>query len=402
MIVRKKDLRTGDPVWKAYRIPRIPHKTLSFRQKCDVVVIGTGISGAMIAEELSNHGLSVIMLDRRKPCHGSTMASTALLQYEIDEPLIFLSKKIGAEKAQRAWRRSKLGLESLAGKIKLLGIECAFERRPSLYLSGSLMDAAMLKKEQEARQLIGLPTGYLTASQLKREFRFSHRAALLTYDAISVNPVQLTAGFLQAAIKNGTKIYAPVEATDIDIKKHHITIETSTGYSLTAKHVVFATGYEIPRAAPVSDHRIHSTWAFATKPQPRKIWPQSAFIWEASENYLYIKPTEDGRIICGGEDEDFSDAEKRNAMIEKKICVLRRKVKKLFPQLDTTPEYSWAGSFGASKTGLPLIGRLPRKRNCYAALAYGGNGITYSRIAAEILCAQILGKSDPDEDLFSF
>ena len=41
-------------------------------------------------------------------------------------------------------------------------------------------------------------------------------------------------------------------------------------------------------------------------------------------------------------------------------------------------------------------------RHCWAALGYGGNGITYSRIAADIIRAELTGESDPDADLYRF
>jgi glycine/D-amino acid oxidase-like deaminating enzyme len=41
-------------------------------------------------------------------------------------------------------------------------------------------------------------------------------------------------------------------------------------------------------------------------------------------------------------------------------------------------------------------------RNCFAALGYGGNGITFSMLSAQVLSAAIGGRDDPDADLFSF
>jgi glycine/D-amino acid oxidase-like deaminating enzyme len=88
--------------------------------------------------------------------------------------------------------------------------------------------------------------------------------------------------------------------------------------------------------------------------------------------------------------------------MERKIARLRGKLGKLFPKLDTEPEFSWAASFGETATGLPTIGEIPRHKNCWVALGYGGNGITYSRIAAEILRSALTGERDPDADLYAF
>ena len=67
-----------------------------------------------------------------------------------------------------------------------------------------------------------------------------------------------------------------------------------------------------------------------------------------------------------------------------------------------TPEYRWTGSFGESRTGLPTIGRIPGLDRCFAVLGYGGNGFTFSAIAAQIISRAILGLPDPDEAVFGF
>lgn len=71
-----------------------------------------------------------------------------------------------------------------------------------------------------------------------------------------------------------------------------------------------------------------------------------------------------------------------------------------FPQ--STPRPAWAGSFGTSPVVTPTVRRIPRLPNCYAAMGYGWNGITFSMMAAQMLRTMILGSSDPDGDLMSF
>src|SRR5690606_13811812 len=109
-----------------------------------------------------------------------------------------------------------------------------------------------------------------------------------------------------------------------------------------------------------SRHKVISTWAIATRRQePSSLWPGEALIWEASDPYLYLRTTHDGRIICGGEDEEFQDEERRDTLIPAKTRRLVRKLGKLLPSIDPTPEFSWAGSFGTTQTGLPFIGPVP-------------------------------------------
>ncbi len=402
MLTRPKDLLTGAPVWSAYAHPAIRAQRLTRDLATDVLVIGAGVSGAMVAEELGEAGFSVAIVDRRMPLTGSTSASTALLQYEIDTPLTLLAKTIGASDAARAWRRSKLGLESLAAKTEALGIACDFARRHSVYLTGGMLDADGLREEQIARNAIGLRTEYLTARMLRESYGIRRQAALDVEGSIAVNPVKLAAGYLLAAVKRGAKIYAPVAVEEVAPRPRGVDVLTGHGPSIKARHVIFATGYELPKGVSLTEHKIHSTWAIATRPQPNALWPGEAFVWEAAEPYLYIRTTRDGRVICGGEDEAFSDEAKRDALTPVKTQILSAKLAKLFPKLDAMPNYSWTGCFGGTSDDLPSIGPVPGMANCYGVLAFGGNGITFSRIAAEIIRARLTGKDDPEADLFAF
>ncbi len=399
MIAQDRDLHTGAPVWKDYRWPRVPAQPMTSSLSADITIIGSGISGAMIAEALSGRGFEIVIVDKRKPLAGSTSASTALLQYEIDEPLGRLSEKIGAGKAASAWRRSRLGVESLAMKIRELDIECAFERKDSLYLAGDVLDAKGLEEEGAARAAIGLPTMLLSRKDLYGTYGIRADAALLSQGNIAANPVQLAAGFLNAAITRGAKLFSPVEVDRLTHRKNDILLTTADGLGIKTRYVVYATGYEIPLVTKTRKHKIFSTWALATKPARGLSLP---LFWQASDPYIYGRNTTDGRLIFGGEDEEFSNERKRDDLIPAKQKALEKKLKRLLPDHEFETDYIWAGSFGASTTGLPSIGKIPRRKNCYAVMAYGGNGITFSRIAAELISADILGHADPDKSLFAF
>jgi glycine/D-amino acid oxidase-like deaminating enzyme len=122
------------------------------------------------------------------------------------------------------------------------------------------------------------------------------------------------------------------------------------------------------KVIPTKNHKVFSTWAIATHPQPRSIWPTGCFIWEAARPYLYMRVSPDNRIICGGEDEEFLDEERRDALLDRKKKALERKLKALFPQVDSRAEFAWCGSFGTSTTGMPTIGAVPKLPNCYISL----------------------------------
>lgn len=399
---KKLDLRTGRPVWQDRSRPRFALTPLAGNTSCDVLVIGAGISGAMVAEHLTERGYDVMLVDRRGPLKGSTPASTALLQYEIDESVTDLTGAIGKERAIRIWRRSKLALDALRERTRRLGIAADCVNRDGLFLEGDALDAKALRKEYEARREAGFEVSFLEKAEVKARFGIPGRTAILAYDNLAADPVRLAAGYLKTALSRGARLHAPHEIVTVEPEARSVQAITREGRIIRARHVVFATGYEMPKGVPAKGHRIISTFALATRPQKSRLWENDAFIWEASEPYLYLRVGPDNRVICGGEDEECADEAARDALLPEKIATIRKKLAKLIPGLDTTPEYRWCGSFGASPTGTPSIGRVPRMPNCYAVLGYGGNGITFSMMAAQMIAGMIDGVGDPDSDLFSF
>lgn len=401
MLTRRKDLRAGLPVWAATRKPGVRHERLLGNLSTDVLVIGAGISGALVAESLSAVDLRAVVVDRRSPMAGSTSASTALLQYEIDTPLTVLSRSIGVPDAERIWRRSRLALDALRERTAWLGIDADVRRRDGLYLSGDLLDTVGLAREAKARRRAGFEVAFLSMRDLRERYGIRRQAALLGFENMVADPRKLAAGYLRAAQARGAQIFAPVDVVDVDESSRQIVATTSAGHEIRARHVVYATGYELAKGVPAKGHHIASTWVIATKPQRSNLWPTECMIWEASESYMYLRTTPDGRIICGGEDEPFQDDTRRDALSPRKVRALEVKLKALLPSVDATAAFQWTGSFGASDTGTPSIGLVPGRRRTLAVLGYGGNGITFSMLAAQIVRGIVTGTGDPDARLFA-
>src|SRR5215208_430334 len=133
MASRSRNLRTGVSVWQGRRRPFVPVRRLTRDITCDLLVIGAGISGALVADMLAADGHDVCIVDRRGAFLGSTSANTALILYEIDKPLIDLARSIGTVDAMRAWRRSYQAVHALAARSRALGL--ALEQHDSLYLT---------------------------------------------------------------------------------------------------------------------------------------------------------------------------------------------------------------------------------------------------------------------------
>ena len=369
-------------------------------------MVGAGITGALAAFELSRAGARVIVVDRRAPASGSTAASTALVQYELDRTLVSLTGLRGAEHARGAYLAAARGVDDLARLARELGTECELVRHPSLYLAVDPSDTDRLLEEVEARRAVGLSSRYLDRGVLLSRFGIDRPGAILSEPAHEVNPVKLTRALLLAMVREGGRLY---ERTTVDLAgvcrgRAPFELSTSGGPSITTEWVVLATGYEAPEqfAAVAELTQLKSTYALATEPLPGDPWPERALIWECGEPYFYARTTADGSVLMGGEDAAFVDPEARDARLGAKCESLRAKARSLFPHLDSRPRARWAATFAQTSDGLPYIGRHAKWSHALFALGYGGNGITFSMIAARVMAGVIGGRPHPDACWFSF
>ncbi|MDM7852474.1 NAD(P)/FAD-dependent oxidoreductase [Pseudochrobactrum kiredjianiae] len=401
-LTKTRDLRDSRPLW--IDSPRITVRSKSSigMDHYDIVIVGAGISGALVAQALVKPGTSVLIIDKRSPVHGSSIASTAMIQHEIDVPLHKLQTMIGEEQANRAWLRSAKAVLKLEDIVRSLEISCSMQRKQALYVAGDEMGARVLKNEMEARVKAGIGAKFIDKAGMKKLYEIESSGAILSDISASANPGQLTAGLLRHAAKLGAEIVSGVEITDIKSFKENVVLGTAAGKLVTAEHVVFCTGYEFLKSLDNKKHEIISTWAIASRAGiALPNWLNNHILWEASDPYLYLRTDNKGRLIVGGEDENSPSAYHSQAKLHTKEKTIQQKVSKLLG-VDIGPvEYRWAAAFGSTSTGLPLIGPVPDMQNVYCVMGFGGNGITFSQIAAEMVSSAINGARDPDAELFA-
>ena len=87
-------LRTFESFWLLKNGLLFTYPMLRHNISTEILVVGGGITGALISTSLMEKGYKVAMVDRRDIGQGSTSATTSMLQYEIDEKLFELSGKI--------------------------------------------------------------------------------------------------------------------------------------------------------------------------------------------------------------------------------------------------------------------------------------------------------------------
>lgn len=211
---------------------------------CDALVVGAGITGALVAERLTRMGREVVVIDREQPSLGSTIASTAMLLWEIDRPLCELTQLYDFERAARGYRASRYAVQGLLELIGRQRIRCAMWPRSSLYLSAE-DDPGLVKAEAALRSRINLPSHFLDHRALAKRFSMIRAGAVLSEGAAEADPVELTRGLLDISLARGARLMKG-DAVAFDNAGSTVNVGLGNGSQIEAHHVVPATGYVMP------------------------------------------------------------------------------------------------------------------------------------------------------------
>lgn len=406
-------LRHGRPLW----LDRPKSATRKYPRHrghldVDVIVVGGGISGALCAYLFSDAGFRVALLESHRVARGSTLASTALLMQEPDRDFDDLARRFGARAAREIWMALAGATRDLTRTIRKLGLHCDLHGRDSVYFTLDPRAVASLRKELTRRKRAGLHGRWLSPSALFRVAGIRAPGGILTRGNADVHPVRACHGFLRAAASRGARIFEQSRAKSIKASRDGVVVRTPAG-TLTADVVVIATGYARPGFEPlVGRFRMKDTYVIATRPLPRRLRravPRSrAMAWDTDRPYHFLRWTDDGRLLLGGEDTVHRTAKGSRTRIANARARLLAFLGQVYPSLASEkPEHSWEGLFAETPDGLPYIGRHSRYPRHLFALGYGGNGMTASFLAAQLLLNHyVAGKNgriaDRTLDLFAF
>ncbi|GAA5011185.1 FAD-binding oxidoreductase [Pseudoluteimonas lycopersici] len=398
------DLKSGYPWWAVrngllHAFPRLERDL-----RCDVAVVGGGITGALIASEFAGHGHDVVVVEERDVGWGSTAASTALLQYEIDTHLTDLAERVGEGDALLAYRAcvaSVEALQAMLGRMRDVG----FRKSDSLYFASRRRDVRDLREEFAMRRQHGFDVRWLAQAEVRERYGFDAPAAILNRPAAGVDPYRFALHLLQALEKSGANVFDRSRVAAIEPRSRDVLLRTEAGPLIAAKHVVLAAGYATQQWLPEKVARNRSSYALIG--DPLDPGPLDAFrrtmAWDTARPYLYFRITPDNRLLVGGEDDAVDIPARRDRRVPKKAAKLLKRMHALFPDAGIVPAFSWAGTFAETEDGLPFFGphRALGPRVHYA-MAYGGNGITYSMLGAGLLRALVERTKHPLAKLFSF
>nr|WP_068889848.1 FAD-dependent oxidoreductase [Pedobacter panaciterrae] len=397
------DVRSNEPFWLVKNGIMHSYPSLRTDSNCDVLIVGGGITGALMAHAAVAKGYETILIDKREIGNGSTSATTSMLQYEIDVPLYKLKELIGEQGAMASYLACRDSIYKLENLVKEIESTCGFEKKESLYFAGKSKDIKWLKQEYEARKTAGIEVRWLDKKEIRAVYGIVAEGAILSADGASVDAFCLTHDLLHYNSKRGLRVFDKTELRKVKYEKDLVKAQLNTGAEISARHIIYCTGYETQSMLPEKVVQLKSTYAMIS--EKGDLHPKSCektLFWNTDAPYLYMRTSDDGRFLVGGEDENFKNATRRDLLLNRKKDKLEKTLKKYLPDSSFIEDFCWAGTFGETKDGLPYIGMHTKYPKSYFLLGFGGNGITFSVIGMGMIIDIMEGRPDILSHFFRF
>jgi glycine/D-amino acid oxidase-like deaminating enzyme len=401
-------LRFGTSYWLDQFTGRKPRfGAMRGRHQADVVIVGGGVTGCAAACLFARAGARVVVVEARRIGQGSTAASTALLMQEPDVDFRDLAARYGTATARRIWRRSRAAVGGFTGLLRQLRISAGLQDMPSVYWTCDPRASSDLHRELDRRHSAGLPGRWLSPDGLKRAAGIDGAGGILTRGNAQVDPYRSCIGIAKRAQEAGARLFEDSPALRVRGTRDGVSIELERG-AIRADWAIIATGYATPEFKPLAGRfKMLNTYVMATPPLPlrvrRKMGLGKVMLWDTERPYHYARWTRDGRLLFGGQDRPKLPRAARPSALAARARDLSAELADLYPALaGVTSDYAWEGLFASTPDGLPYIGAHRRYPRQLFALGYGGNGMTFGYLAAEILLRAVRGTPAHDDELFGF
>lgn len=398
------DLTSNEPFWLLKNGIITSYPSLKENTECDILIIGGGITGSLIAHQCIADGYDTVVVDRREIATGSTSATTAMLQYEIDVPLFEMCKMIGEEGALRAYKSCEQAIDRLEELSQEIDSKAGFTKKKSLYFTSVRRHAKWLRTEFECRKKNGFAVEWLSPKEIFERYQLENTfGGILSEQGASMDAFRFAHELLNFNAEKGLRIFDKTEVEDMKFENGYNIAELTSGPTIKCRKVIYCNGYESKELIGGSFVKLKSTYAIVSEiDQDKFVKQKDTLFWNTNSPYLYMRTTDDERLLVGGADISFKNDKARDLLLDKKKKEIEKELRVIFPHYRFYTDFTWAGTFGETRDGLPYIGEHRDFPNSFFVLGFGGNGITFSVTGMEMVSFFLQNRLHPLTEYFRF
>lgn len=429
----------------------IEPETDSSTQPYDYAIIGSGISGAMIAYNLleSQPHARMVMLEAREICSGATGRNGGHTKAASYRSYLQHVQELGKEEALKIARLEYANIIETHRLAEELDIDCesklcdtvdviydqstfdlgktAIEALRTDVAGGETAEGKMAWYKIHGKDEVMQENFFVTAKNTNPVVKEDEQVAgAFRYLAGRVHAYRFTTGVLKECVKAGLQLCASTPVHDVRPSIQHSVQESpmwdvfSQFNTITASNVIIATnGYTpyilkelqgaiVPMRGQITAQRLGTS--------TKLISPLSmtySFIYRDGYEYMIPRPLPDGRqhIIIGGGlgrlpnagTSEFGTVDD-SSLNPKVSTYLRSSLTGYFgtenwgeaqeSEADARIVQEWTGIMGATADGRPFVGGVPGKKGLWISAGFNGHGMVLCLKSAEALVQIMLEKGD--------
>jgi glycine/D-amino acid oxidase-like deaminating enzyme len=367
--------------------------------RCDVAVVGGGITGMCAALRLAERGADVVLLESEFCGAGASGRNAGHVTPTIGKDLASLIRQSGRERAARLVQFAERAAEVWEETIEKRGIDCEYVRSGNLIAGVHPRHREPLRASAAAASALGVKTRFVDEGEMReRGLPPAFRFGLLEGCGGHIHPGKYALGLRRALLASGARVFerTPVRALELRGEPRALTERGA----LRARRVLLCTNAYTPVTLGLLRSRTVPTRVtlFATRPlaQGERAslgWPGGEGIYTAHEILENYRIAADGRLIGGTKDVSIAFGNRLPPAWQEQTCVaLERAFRERFPTLAGVPiERFWGGWIALTVDNLPTHGALAGGK----ALYYGGcngHGVPTCTMMGAALADQALGE----------
>jgi len=366
-------------------------------ERCDVVVVGGGITGSAAALALAKKGARVVVCEADTVGQAASGRNGGMCNNGFAQDYASLSQRIGTELANRLYLAFDAGVDTVERLVREESIDCDFVRRGKLKLAAKPEHFDKLARSQALLAASVDPdTRLVTKAELRDEIGSDrYHGGLIFEKSAGMHVGRYVRGLAKAAQVRGAQIleHAPVLGLRRESGGTYV-VQTPRG-EIRASQVLLASG--ISQVGPFGwiRRRIVPVGAFiiVTEPLPvellDRLLPTRRMATDTKNFVNFFRVTPDNRMLFGGRAR-FAISNPQSD--EKSGLILRQQMATVFPELaDVRIDYCWGGMIDMTANRLPRAGE---KDGVYYSMGYSGHGTQMSTLMGTLMAEIMDGRAD--------
>ncbi|WP_341954260.1 FAD-dependent oxidoreductase [Salinibacterium sp. TMP30] len=384
-------------------------------ERCDVVVVGGGLLGCVLAWMLAREGADVVLLERDQVNQHASGQNAGSLHFQLEYRMV----EAGLESARRAAEAMPLHLDSASLWATLgdeLGESLGVIQNGGLMLAESAEQAKLLEAKSDIERSWGLDVRMMDGDEVRAIAPYlSDTVVAAAYCPIEGKADTRTAApaLARGAMRHGARVRTRTAVTAMNRKAGGWAVSTEehaihgrrSSNIVHADSVVIAGGVWTTELGDMVSAHLPTIAVALTMTVTVKVPKFIPHLVQHAGAKLSLKQSGDGNILIGGgwparllnTPEGKPDLYSRPELLRKSVAGNARAASRVVPAVQKIPALrTWVGTTTLTPDQLPLVGPVPNAPGMFVAT--GGSAFTLGPSFARVLTELVLGRP-PSIDL---